>query len=116
MKKLTLIVNNQNNELKYENNFFIKKELKIILDLYAKKVSEGIWKDYVLNISKKNVSFSVFKRSSENPAFNICKNFEPGNSNFRYYISDSKGNILKMSKNLMLLINSFNWNKYKIVN
>ena len=44
-KNLKLVINNSltNFEEKY---FFEKDELKIILDLYAKMVSAGSWKDY----------------------------------------------------------------------
>ena len=44
-KHLKLVVNNSypNEKQKY---FFEKDELKIILDLYAKMVSNGSWKDY----------------------------------------------------------------------
>ena len=42
---LKLIINNPQNKIK-EQNFFEKDELKVILDLYAKMVSAGSWKDY----------------------------------------------------------------------
>ena len=48
-RNLKLIVDNSNSKEK-EKYFFEKKELKIILDLYAKMVSEGSWKDYGLTI------------------------------------------------------------------
>ena len=69
-KHLKLVVNNtySNERRKY---FFEKDELKIILDLYAKMVSNGSWKDYGLKISSKQVAFSVFKNSSENAVYNI---------------------------------------------
>jgi len=116
MKKFKLIINKSKLEASQESLFFNKSELKIILNLYAKMVSEGSWRDYGLNISKKNVSFSIFKRTSENAIFNICKNFKTQNNNLKYYVSDSQGNILKMSQNLKKLINQINWNKFKIVN
>ena len=47
---LRLVVNNLDKKKFNENHFFEKDELKIILDLYAKMVSEGSWKDYGLNI------------------------------------------------------------------
>ena len=62
---LKLIINNQYKNIE-ERHFFEKDELKIILDLYAKMVSEGSWKDYGLNISKKQVSFSIFKNTKTN--------------------------------------------------
>ena len=46
---LKLVVNNVNKKLE-DKHFFEKDELKIILDLYARMVSEGSWKDYGLNI------------------------------------------------------------------
>ena len=62
---LKLVINNPQNKIE-QKQFFEKDELKIILDLYAKMVSEGSWKDYGLNISSKQVSFSVFKNATEN--------------------------------------------------
>ena len=107
-KNLKLVINNNFEDRKY-NNFFEKKELKIILDLYARMVSEGSWKDYGLAISSKQVGFSVFKNSSENAMYKICKNFRPKNKNLKYMITDSKGVIYKNSDNLEKLLNSTNW-------
>ena len=93
---LKLVINNIYSEKKPQY-FFEKNELKIILDLYAKMVSEGSWKDYGLNISSKQVGFSVFKNATENAKYKICKNFKPINKNLKYLITDSKGKILKNS-------------------
>ena len=68
---LKLIINNPQNKIE-QKQFFEKDELKIILDLYAKMVSEGSWKDYGLNISSKQVSFSVFRNAAENAIYKIC--------------------------------------------
>ena len=110
-KNLKLVISN-NVEDKNYNNFFEKKELKIILDLYARMVSEGSWKDYGLAISSKQVGFSVFKNSSENAKYKICKNFRPKNKNLKYMITDSKGVIYKNSDNLEKLLNSTNWKNF----
>ena len=109
-KNLKLVINNdfKNIEEKY---FFEKKELQIILDLYAKMVSEGSWKDYGLSISSKQVSFSVFKNAAENAMYKICKNFKPNNKNLKYLITDSKGKILNNSHDLVILIKNTNWKK-----
>ena len=109
-RNLKLVVNNSflENDHKY---FFEKNELKIILDLYAKMVSEGSWKDYGLNISNKQVGFSVFKNSTENANYKICKNFKPTNKNLKYLITDSKNKILKNSSDLKNLLININWKK-----
>ena len=109
-RNLKLVINNSIK--KYEEKFFFEKgELKIILDLYAKMVSNGSWKDYGLKISSKQVAFSVFKNSSENAVFNICKNFKPINKNLKYLITDAKGRILKNSYLLENLLKNINWKK-----
>ena len=108
---LRLIINNTHNKSIDEKYFFEKNELKIILDLYAKMVSEGSWKDYGLNISSRQVGFSVFKNAAENALYKICKNFKPKNKNLKYLITDTNGNILKNSDNLINLLKNTNWKK-----
>jgi hypothetical protein len=108
---LKLVVNNSHKKIR-EKQFFEKDELKIILDLYAKMVSEGSWKDYGLSISSKQVSFSVFKNATENALYKICKNFKPKNKNLRYLIVDTSGEILKNSFDLKMLLKNNNWKKF----
>ena len=107
---LRLVVNNSNKQIE-ERQFFERDELKVILDLYAKMVSEGSWKDYGLNISSKQVSFSVFRNAAENALYKICKNFKPKNKNLKYLITDTSGKILKNSFDLRLLLKNTNWKK-----
>ena len=108
---LKLVVNNVNNKTLEDKHFFEKDELKIILNLYAKMVSEGSWKDYGLSISSKQVSFIVFKNAAENAMYKICKNFKPSNKNLRYLITDTSGKILKNSFDLDVLLKNTNWKK-----
>ena len=107
---LRLVVNNPYNKIE-EKQFFEKDELKIILDLYAIMFSEGSWKDYGLNISSKQVSFSVFRNAAENALYKICKNFKPKNKNLKYLITDTSGKILKNSYELKSLLKNTNWKK-----
>ena len=83
-KNLKLVVNNKFKKLE-DNFFFEKKELKTILDLYAKMVSEGSWKDYGLNISSRQIGFSVFKNAAENAKYKICKNFNPSKKKLKIF-------------------------------
>ena len=109
-RNLKLVVNNVDKKIE-DKHFFEKDELKIILDLYAKMVSEGSWKDYGLNISSKQVSFSVFRNATENAIYKICKNFKPKNKNLKYLITDTNGKILKNSFELRFLLKDTNWKK-----
>ena len=108
---LRLVINNAKNTQLEDKHFFEKNELKIILDLYAKMVSEGSWKDYGLSISSKQVGFSVFKNATENALYKICKNFKPNNKNLKYLITDTNGKVLKNSFDLNILLKSTNWKK-----
>ena len=109
-KNLQLVVNNSLKNID-EKLFFEKNELKIILNLYAKMVSDGSWKDYGLSISSKQIGFSVFKNATENASYKICKNLKPNNKNLKYLITDFRGRILKNSSSLENLIKNINWKK-----
>ena len=113
MKHLKLVINNTNKE---KDIFFNKYELKLILNLYAKMVSGGEWKDYGLNISKKEVSFNVYHRTSEFPAYKITKNLKPKNKNEKYLVKNSQNLIINNSENLENLIKKIVWKKFKLVN
>ena len=105
---LKLVVNNSHKQPD-ERHFFERDELKVILDLYAKMVSEGSWKDYGLSISSKQVSFSVFRNAAENALYKICKNFKPKSKNLKYLLTDTSGKILKNSFDLRILLKNTNW-------
>ena len=111
-RNLKLVINNSHKQIE-DQQFFEKNELKIILDLYAKMVSAGSWKDYGLNISSKQVSFSIFKNATENALYKICKNFKPNNNNLKYLITDSNGKVLKNSFDLENLLKNTNWKNLK---
>jgi len=113
MKHLKLVVNNEN---KKNDIFFNRKELQLILNLYAEMVSSGEWKDYGLSISKKEVSFNVYHKASEYPAYKITKNLKPKNKNGKYLIKNSQNKIINNSENLQSLIKKIIWKKFKLVN
>ena len=113
MKRLKLIINNEN---KKRDIFFNKTELQSILNLYAEMVSGGEWKDYALSISKKEVSFNVYHRTSEFPAYKITKNLKPKNENEKYLIKNAQNKIIGNSENLQNLIKKIMWKKFKLVN
>ena len=113
MKNIKLIVNNDIK--KDKEKFFIKKELQCILDLYARMVSNGSWKDYSFSSGSKEVSFDVYQRASDRPVLRILKNLKPNYYNEKYLIKDKNGNILKKSENLNQLIDKTSWNNLRLV-
>ena len=113
MKNIKLVINN--NFKKEKEKFFIKKELQSILNLYAKMVSNGSWKDYSFSTGFKEVSFNVYQRASDRPVLRILKNLKPNHYNEKYLIKDKNGNILKKSENLNQLIDKTSWNNLRLV-
>ena len=93
--RLKLIVNNR---LYKKEKFFVKKELQTILNLYARKVSSGDWKDYGLSINKKEITFDIYQRASEKPIYRISKNLNPKNKIEKFYVLDGDGRVVKKSE------------------
>ena len=113
MKHIKLIVNNESKIVK--EKFFIKKELQCILNLYAKMVSNGSWKDYSFSSGTKEVSFNVYQRTSDKPVLKIAKNLKPNYFSEKFFIKDKDGKVIKKSENLNQLISKTSWTKLKIV-
>ena len=113
MKHLKLVINNVSNK---EDVFFNKIELQLILNLYAKMVSGGEWKDYGLTITKREVSFNVYYRTSEVPVYRITKNLKPKKEHEKYLIKNAQGKTISNSENLQNLIKKITWRKFKLVN
>tara|TARA_B100000123_G_C25470828_1_gene314706 strand:+ start:134 stop:481 length:348 start_codon:yes stop_codon:yes gene_type:complete len=114
MNKIKLIINNDFKK-KERERFFIRKELQCILNLYAKMVSNGSWKDYSFSTDTKEVSFDVYQRSSEKPVLKITKNLKPSYINEKFFIKDKDGKVIKKSENLNSLITKTSWNKLKLI-
>tara|TARA_Y200000002_G_scaffold38234_1_gene27992 strand:- start:124 stop:468 length:345 start_codon:yes stop_codon:yes gene_type:complete len=113
MKNIKLVVNND--LTKEKEKFFIKKELMSILNLYAKMVSNGTWKDYSFSSGSKEISFDVYQRTSDKPVLRILKNLKPNYYNEKFLIKDKNGKVLKKSENLNNLIDKTNWNNLRLV-
>ncbi len=113
MRNIKLVINN---DLKRDREkFFIKEELKCILNLYAKMVSNGSWKDYSFSSGSKEISFDVYQRASEKPVLRILKNLKPNYFNEKFVIKDKHGKILKKSEDLGKLINKISLNNIKLI-
>ena len=112
MKNIKLIINN---DRKITQPYFIKKELQTILNLYAKMVSNGTWKDYSLYTGNKEISFNVYKGASEKPILRILKNLKPSYKDEKYLIKDKNGKVIQKSENLKLLIDRTGLGKLKLI-
>lgn len=79
---------------------FDRQELREILDLYARKVAEGEWRDYALDFSAQQAVFSIYRRSSEFALYRIVKAPRLARKQGAYSVVTTTGLILKRGHEL----------------
>lgn len=52
---------------------FNRAELDSILEVYARKVAAGEWRDYALEMGREKAVFAIFQRTSEYPLLRVEK-------------------------------------------
>ena len=78
---------------------FSKNDLNSIIQVYSKKVSNGIWKDYSINFERNYAEFSIYNHTHASPEFSIVKDKK---KDFFIY---SRAQELKKSKNIKDVLN-----------
>jgi len=73
---------------------FTRGELNQLLSLYSRRVIGGEWKDYAIDHGKGMSAFSIYRDSSNRPAFTVYK-FASGTHRKGDYVVGSGGNILQ---------------------
>jgi hypothetical protein len=79
---------------------FSRAELRTILDLYARKVSDGEWRDYAIDFTRDKAMFSVFRRTSEVPLYRIEKDPKLARRQGAYAVVAASGLVLKRGHEL----------------
>ncbi len=79
---------------------FDRYEMSAILDLYGRKVAEGEWRDYAIDMGKDTATFSIFRRTSESPLLRIQKTPKLARKQGAYSIVAATGLILKRGHDL----------------
>jgi len=108
-----LKIPNQQNLKAYTS--FNRSELGLILAIYGKKVSQGIWKDYAIDHSANNAVFSFYRSSFEKAYLQIEKNTKSTKSKLKYRLIDSIGRVLKQDNDLAKVISFLGSSQLKIV-
>ena len=97
------------------STFFDRSELSLILSIYGKKVSQGIWKDYAIDHCANKAFFSFYRSSFEKAFLQIEKNTKATKSKLKYRLIDSVGRVLKQDDDLTNVINFLSSSQLKIV-
>jgi len=83
---------------------FDRNELREILNLYGRKVAEGEWRDYALDLMPQKAVFSIFRRASEMPLYRIEKNPKLARKQGAFSVITQTGLILKRGHELKRVI------------
>jgi len=93
---------------------FHRLELNLILQVYGKMVAAGEWRDYAIDHLKDRAVFSVFRRTSEIPLFQITKTPALARKQGAFSVVAASGIILKRGHELARVITLFD-KKLKLV-
>ena len=79
---------------------FDRHELKAILNIYGRRVAEGEWRDYAIDMLRDRAVFSIFRRTSEVPLYRIEKHPRLARRQGAYSVISATGLILKRGHDL----------------
>ncbi|TPM10682.1 MULTISPECIES: DUF2794 domain-containing protein [unclassified Mesorhizobium] len=93
---------------------FERRELDQILKLYGRMVAANEWRDYAIDHLTDRAVFSVFRRASEVPLFQIVKDPKLARKQGAFAVIAAGGRILKRGQELGRVLGVFD-NKLKLV-
>lgn len=93
---------------------FERRELDQILRIYGRMVAAGEWRDYAIDHLRDRAVFSVFRRTSEVPLFQIVKDPKLTRKQGAYSVIATTGAILKRGHELARVLAVFD-KKLKLV-
>jgi hypothetical protein len=95
--------------------FFQRRELDAILSLYGRKVADGEWRDYAIDGLKDEAVFSIFRRASEMPIYQIVKRPKLARRQGMYAVIGATGQILKRGHDLATVLRIFEKRKLSLI-
>ncbi|MGC4024368.1 MAG: DUF2794 domain-containing protein [Mesorhizobium sp.] len=86
---------------------FERRELETILRLYGRMVAANEWRDYAIDHTPDRAVFSVFRRASETPLFQIVKNPALARKQGAFAVFTGTGQVLKRGQELARVLGVF---------
>lgn len=86
---------------------FERRELDLLLRLYGRMVAANEWRDYAIDHLPDRAIFSVFRRASENPLFQIVKNPALARKQGAFAVIAANGAVLKRGHELSRVLGVF---------
>ena len=94
---------------------FNKVELKMILSIYGKNVSNGIWRDYAIDHNENTAVFSIYRSTFEKAFLQIIKSKKSLKKQKKYLLLNANNKMLKDSNELTGIIGFLNFSLKRIV-
>lgn len=86
---------------------FDRRELEKILRLYGRMVAANEWRDYAIDQLRDRAVFSVFRRTSETPLFQIVKTPSLARRQGAYSVVAATGMIMRRGQELDRVLTVF---------
>lgn len=86
---------------------FDRRELDMILRIYGRMVAANEWRDYAIDHLTDRAVFSVFRRTSETPLYQIVKDPNLARRQGAYAVVSTTGLILKRGHELARVLGVF---------
>jgi hypothetical protein len=94
---------------------FSRFELNQILSVYGRRVAEGEWRDYAIDMMREKAVFSVFRRTTEAPLYRIEKAPKFMRRQGAFSVIATTGLILKRGHDLCRVLRVFDRSRLEVV-
>jgi hypothetical protein len=95
--------------------FFERAELDRLLRFYGRMVASGEWRDYAMDALADRAVFSVYRRTSEAPLYQIEKRPEDAHKQGPYSVRAVDGRVLRRGHDLCKVLAALEPRRMKIV-
>ena len=79
---------------------FDRTELNTIMAVYGRKVAQGLWRDYAIDMLRVKAVFSIFRRSCEVPLYRVEKDPKLARKQGAYSVIAAGGLVMKRGHDL----------------
>lgn len=87
--------------------FFDRREFNLILNLYARMVGQGEWRDYAIGHDRDSCSFAVFRRTADGALYRIVKTPKLARRQGAFAILAQGGRIVRRGGDLAVMLRFF---------
>ena len=94
---------------------FNKVELNMILSIYGKNVSNGIWRDYAIDHNENTAVFSIYRSTFEKAFLRIVKSKKSLKKQKKYLLLNANNKKLKDSNELIGIIDFLGFSLKRVV-